>query len=237
MSGLDSHTKLSLLYFPIGGRAEAIRLTAAAGGIAFTNKVLTFPEFMEVKHDKELIPLGQVPVLHIEKDGKTRTVTQSLAILRYFGKIGGLYPSDEILALDVDSLLALLEDLLKTLILTVGGAVSALVSDTEWTGEEKIKIRKRWIEKSLPKFLGFIEDTLKSSKSGWLVGDSVTIADINLYTDLTWVSSGILDGIPTTVLDEYPGCKELMEKVKTVNGIEQWTDKYSKPYSSFDYEP
>jgi glutathione S-transferase len=98
MSGLDSHTKLSLLYFPIGGRAEAIRLTAAAGGIAFTNKVLTFPEFMEVKHDKELIPLGQIPVLHIEKDGKTRTVTQSLAILRYFGKIRGLYPSDEILA-------------------------------------------------------------------------------------------------------------------------------------------
>ena len=32
-------SKLTLVYFPIGGRAEPIRLTAAVGGIAFTNKV------------------------------------------------------------------------------------------------------------------------------------------------------------------------------------------------------
>ena len=51
MTGLDTNTKLALLYFPIGGRAEAIRLSAAAGKIPFTNKVLTFPECMDVMND------------------------------------------------------------------------------------------------------------------------------------------------------------------------------------------
>jgi len=237
MAGLDSNTKLALLYFPIGGRAEAIRLTAAAGKIPFTNKVFTFPEFMDIKNDIEMLPLGQVPVLQMETDGKKSVITQSSAILRYFGKLGGLYPSDEVDALQVDSFLALLEDLLKPLVMTVGGAVRSLVSETEWTGEEKIEIRKRWMESSLPKFLGLVEKTLKGSESGWLVGESVTIADISWYTDLKWVSGGILDGIPSTVFDDYPNIKALMERVEAVDGIEKWMGKYSKPYSTFEYEP
>lgn len=237
MTALDTNTKFALLYFPIGGRAEAIRLTAAAGKIPFTNKVITGPEFMNVKNDVEMLPLGQLPVLHMETDGKRSVVTQSSAILRYFGKLGGLYPSDEVDALEVDSFLALLEDLLKSLTLTVAGAVRSLLSDTEWTGEEKIEIRKRWMESSLPKFLGVVEKTLEGSESGWLVGESVTIADISWYTDLMWISSGVMDGIPRTLLDDYPNSKALMKRVEAVDGIEKWMGKYSKPYSTFEYEP
>jgi glutathione S-transferase len=89
----------------------------------------------------------------------------------------------------------------------------------------------------LPKFLGKIENTLKASTSGWLVGDGATIADIRLYVDLTWIAGGILDGVPTSALDDYPCCVALMEKVKSMEQIKDWTDKYSKPYDTFDFKP
>ncbi len=199
--------KLTLVYFPIAGRAEAIRLTAAAGGLPFTNKVLTFPEFGEEK-TKDTLPLGQLPILEIEsfdsqqegsqKTTTTRTtsqvVTQTSAILRFVGKKIGLYPTDdEMKALKVDEYICiLLDDLLQPLINTLFGAVKMNIRDMEWTDEEKLKIHETWMETALPRFVGKIEKDLKDSDSGWLVGDSVTIADIRLFTDLAWIESGIL---------------------------------------------
>jgi glutathione S-transferase len=237
MPGIDSNTKLTLVYFPIGGRAEAIRLTAAAGGIPFTNKVLTFPEFKDAKDNTDIMPLGQLPVLEVEKDGKKSVVTQSGAILRYFGKLGGLYPSSDMEAMQVDTMLYILEDLASSVILSVKGAVRSLVSDQEWEDTRKLEIRKRWLETDVPKFLGFIEKSLEKSEAGWLVGSSPTVADIKLYTDLTWYFGGVLDGIPTDLLDSYPACKALMGKVEAIDGVKKWMDHYSKPYSSFDFSP
>jgi Glutathione S-transferase len=237
MTGLDSNTKLTLVYFPIGGRAEAVRLTAAAGGIPFTNKVMTFPEFKEAKENADLMPLGQLPVLEIEKDGIKSVVAQSGAILRYFGKLGGLYPSSDVDAMQVDSMLYLLEDLAGAIILSVKGAVRSHISNDEWADDVKLGIRKRWLETDVPKFLGFIEKSLEKSASGWLVGDTPTVADIKLYTDLTWYFGGVLDGIPTNLLDSYPACKALMKKVEAIDGVHKWMEQYSKPYATFDFKP
>jgi glutathione S-transferase len=228
-------SKLTLTYFKIGGRAEAIRLAAAAGKVPFTNKTISFPEFAELKKS---FPLGQVPILEIEMpSGEKSTITQSDAILRYFGKRGGLYPTDDLLAMKVDSTLNILEDLSATLVLTVKGAKGVGLSENDWTSEEKISIRQTWVEKSLPRFLSPIETDLKASKSGWIVGDSVTIADLLLYAKLNWIKGGVLDGIPPEVLNDYPACLALFEKVKTVGGIKEWMETYSVPYESFDYQP
>ena len=187
---------------------------------------------------KDDLPFGQLPVLEIESaDGEKRTVTQSDAILRYFGKLAGLYPKDEVVAMEVDEMLSIFDDLADPIILTVMGAVKALVSDdTAWTDVEKIAIRKRWLDQKVPKFMGHIENTLKKSSSGWLVGDSASIADLRFYCELGWFTGGILDGIPPTLLDDYPACVALMEKVKTLEGIKKWMDQYSKPYATFDFK-
>ena len=231
----DTPSKLTLTYFKIGGRAEAIRLTAAAGKVAFTNKTISFQEFATMK---DSFPLGEIPTLEIEMpSGETSTITQSVAILRYFGKRAGLYPTDEILAMKVDSIVDICEDLIATLTQTVKGAKKTNISTSDWTQDEKIAIRQRWVENHLPRYLGTIEADLKASKSGWIVGENVTIADIQLYAKLKWIKSGVLDGIPPKVLDEYPACVALMEKVKTVDGIKQWMESYTIPYDSFDYQP
>mmetsp|Transcript_19779 Transcript_19779/g.24399 ORF Transcript_19779/g.24399 Transcript_19779/m.24399 type:complete len:236 (-) Transcript_19779:225-932(-) len=228
--------KLTLTYFPIAGKAEPIRLAFAAGDVAFTNKVMTFGEFTD---SKSSLPLGQLPLLDIEEGEFKSTVTQSSAILRYIGKMGGLYPKDDdVIAMRIDEIMSILDDFTAPLILTVQGPVRALISDNqEWSTEEKVAIRKRWIAQTLPRFLGNIENVLSKSESGWTVGDSLTIADLKLYCELNWISGGILDGIPTDVLDNYPACLKLKEKVKAHEGVKKWTDKYSKPYATFDYMP
>jgi glutathione S-transferase len=235
MPNQSSDTKLTLIYFPIGGRAEAIRLTAAVGGISFTNKTMSFAEFTEAKANPDnKMPFDQLPLLQMmETDGTSRTITQSDAILRYFGKLAGLYPTDEVLALEVDELVNILQDTITPLAMTVRGAVKTHIKDTDWTPEEKIQIRERWFATDLPKFLGKIENTLKASTSGWLVGDGATIADIRLYVDLTWIAGGIFDGVPTSFLDDYPCCVALMKKVNSMEKIKDWIEKVLQDIRGF----
>eukprot|EP00551_Chaetoceros_affinis_P010773 CAMPEP_0203675970 /NCGR_PEP_ID=MMETSP0090-20130426/22792_1 /ASSEMBLY_ACC=CAM_ASM_001088 /TAXON_ID=426623 /ORGANISM="Chaetoceros affinis, Strain CCMP159" /LENGTH=235 /DNA_ID=CAMNT_0050542345 /DNA_START=115 /DNA_END=822 /DNA_ORIENTATION=- len=233
----SENPKITISYFPIGGRAEPIRLACAVSKIPFTNKVMSFPEFKEAK---STLPLGQLPILELDYGETKKTLTQSTAMLRWIGKIGGLYPKDDdVTAMEIDEILTVLDDLREPLVLTVRGKVKALLSDdTEFTGEEKLAIRERWMKNTLPRFLGFIEKKLTTNEgSKWIVGNDISIADLALYCELEWISGGILDGIPTSVLDTYPACLTLMENVKTNERIKSWKDKYSKPYSNFDYEP
>lgn len=238
MSSSPSSTpKLTLNYFGIPGRAEPIRFAFAASKIPFTNKVLGFAEFKNVK---PTLPLGQVPTLDVEMGETKKTLTQTSAILRYVGKLGGLYPNDDfVTAMEIDEVLSILDDLRNPLVLTIAGSVKSLLSDeTEFTSEEKLAIRNRWVEKTFPVTLGFIEKKItQNENSEWIVGDSLSIADLTLYCDFAWYFGGILDGVPTDVLDSYPACSKLMENVKSQEGIKKWMDTYSKPYSTFDYEP
>lgn len=234
---MSTNPKLTLSYFGIAGRAEPIRFACAICDIPFTNKVVSFQEFKEVKSS---LPLGQMPTLDLDFGESKKTLTQTTAILRYIGKKGGLYPKDDdMTAMEIDEILSILDDLRAPLAISVQGAVRALISDDkEFTNDEKMALRRRWREQTLPKYLGFIEKKIEQNKgSDWVVGSSISIADLVLYCDLNWVSSGILDGVPTDVLDAYPECKKLMESVKNHDGVKKWTDKYSKPYETFDYQP
>lgn len=234
---MSSTPKLTLSYFSLAGRAEATRLALASASIPFTNKVFSFPEF---KESKSTFPLGQLPILDLDfGEGNTKSITQSSAILRYAGKLSGLYPEDDdVAACEIDVILSVLDDLRAPLSLSIQGAVKSLISeDTEFTADEKLGLRKRWMEKTLPLYLGFVEKKIAANSSGWVVGNNLSIADLAIYCDLTWISSGVLDGIPTNVLDPFPACVKLMEKVKSHDGVKKWTDNYSKPYSTFDFSP
>ena len=229
--------KITLSYFPIAGRGEPIRLACAISKIPFTNKVLSFPEF---KESKSTLPLGQLPVLDLDFDGKKKTMTQSTAMLRWIGKIGGLYPKDDdITAMEIDEIISVIDELREPLALTIKGKVKTMLSDeTEFTGEEKLAIRERWMKLSMPRFLGFIEKKIAQNEgSKWTVGNDISIADLALYCDLNWISSGVLDGIPKNVLETYPACLGLVENVESHEGVKRWKDSYSKPYGNFDYDP
>ncbi|CAM9889837.1 unnamed protein product, partial [Ectocarpus sp. 4 AP-2014] len=73
--------KLILTYFDMAGAAEPIRWALEKGGLEWEDKRLTREEFGELKPS---LPNGQVPVLSV--DGFE--LAQSMAILRYVGKLG-----------------------------------------------------------------------------------------------------------------------------------------------------
>ena len=42
-----------------------------------------------------------------------------------------------------------------------------------------------------------------NSNTGFIVGKDLTVADLKLYWIIDWLTSGILDGIPTSLFDPY----------------------------------
>ncbi|KAE8993087.1 hypothetical protein PF011_g17277 [Phytophthora fragariae] len=96
---MSAFPALKLSYFGFAGRAEAARLAFYVGGVPFEDKRLSHEQFADIKPS---LPLGQVPALEV--DGEV--MTQTYAILRYAGRLGGLYPvSSPFAALKVDEVL------------------------------------------------------------------------------------------------------------------------------------
>ena len=100
-----------LTYFDFGGRAEPIRIAFHAAGIEFEDNRLSFPEFGEAR---SALRFNSLPVLEI--DGTV--VTQSNGMLRYVGKMAGLYPADDKQAMYCDEAMGAIEDLLHYIVQT-----------------------------------------------------------------------------------------------------------------------
>ena len=123
--------QLKQTYFNQPGRVEAIRLTLHIGAILFTDDRLAHEEF-GIRKSRGEHPFGGVPVLQGD-DGEL--YAQFDALLRYCGKLCGLYPRDTPPALRVDEFCAMLED-----------TVIGLFKDPSESG------RKRFIEVELPRY-------------------------------------------------------------------------------------
>jgi glutathione S-transferase len=91
--------KLKLYYFNLAGKGEAIRLACAYGGVPLEDFRMHANEFHELKVSGK-IPFGQVPALSVDDD---IMLFQSAAIMRYVGKLAGLYPTnDDLYAAKID---------------------------------------------------------------------------------------------------------------------------------------
>ena len=83
---------LELLYFPICGRAEPIRLLLAHAGRAYKNTTVAMDQWPSLK---PTLKFGQMPVL-IERDGGRETqIPQSMAIVRHLAREHDLYGANE----------------------------------------------------------------------------------------------------------------------------------------------
>jgi glutathione S-transferase len=112
--------------------------------------VVSFQEFTDLKPS---LPSGQLPVLEIE-DGATgskKVMDQSNAIMRYVGKLGGLYPSDPVEALEVDIVIETVEEAGKFLGYTMIGPKGIFFTEETLSDQEKIDIRKKLLDPSVPK--------------------------------------------------------------------------------------
>jgi prostaglandin-H2 D-isomerase / glutathione transferase len=231
--------RLTITYFPFGGRGDPLRLAAVIGRIPFTHRAIEFKDWKEVKLT---LPLGQVPILEVEETGKDKQVfVQSTSILRYIGKLGGLYPENPLEAMQVDSIIDTVAETTLPLEITARGAEKCLISDKPWTNEELLSIRRRIAESEkhpgLPFFLSYFENLLEKNGTGWLVGEKVTIADLALHRATTWISSGLLDGIPADFINGYTNLKSHHERVEAIPAVVDFRAQNPIPYSNFEFNP
>jgi glutathione S-transferase len=195
--------QLKLSYFDFhGGRAEPARLALAIGGIAFDDHRFAFPEFAEVR---KTTPFGQVPVLHV--DGIQ--VTQCDSILRYVGKLAGLYPADPMQALFCDEVMFVVED------------ASIKIGPTfRMTGEEQKAARLALVNGSIPQYLGWLEQQLKAHGGEYFADQRLTVADLKVFVDVRGLNSGRLDHVPTDLVEKVaPALNVHMQRIAQLPSI------------------
>jgi glutathione S-transferase len=190
---MNNIISLRLQYFPFPGRAGPIRDALRIGGIDFEDAHVAPEHFHDLRAAGEF-PFGGLPVLDVvTKTGKV-TAAQSNAILRFAGRLSGLYPIDDpVQALKVDEVVDVGEDLNQLF----------APSFSEQDIERKMAMRKVLAEETLPPWAGYLERLLVTNGStGFLVGNSLSVADLKLYWVIDMLTNGSLDGIPTTLFDK-----------------------------------
>lgn len=202
--------QLKLSYFDFhGGRAEPIRLALALGGIAFEDHRFTFPEFEEVR---KTAPFGQVPVMHV--DGVL--VTQSDAMLRYAGKLAGLYPTDAYQALLCDEVAYVVEE-----------AGVKLGPSFRMTGDEQKAARQALVNSSMPVYLAWLQSQLLAHGGQYFADNRLTVADLKVFVDVRGLNSGRLDHVPSDLVEKVaPALNAHMQRIAQTPAVAQYYAKF-----------
>ncbi|CAM9537640.1 unnamed protein product [Ectocarpus sp. 13 AM-2016] len=199
----------TLNYFGLPGRGEAIRVALAYAGKDFEDNRMGFPEYGACKWAGKGLPV-------LEMDDAE--YTQSTALLRYAGKLGGLYPDDALAALKVDEIVMIAEDVLANMFKCMGQE-----DDTVAKGVlEGKKIRNTYgtVQPSVlmeadPNNIKTLVDMLTSKlaanpSSKFFVGNSPTIADLQVHAVIKNFEANFLTGLPTThIADTAPTLMEM----------------------------
>eukprot|EP00047_Mylnosiga_fluctuans_P024486 m.161850 g.161850 ORF g.161850 m.161850 type:complete len:208 (+) comp9870_c0_seq1:206-829(+) len=200
-----------LIYFNFPGRAEAIRLAFAYGGIPFEDVRVERAEWPTVK---ATVPGGRVPVL-ILPDGTP--LSQSGAILRFIGQKAGLIPTDPLLAARVEEVFGILEDIAGP----IGGSSS-------FPEEQKKAFREKHLAGNGDVSLKQLDSLIAGNPAGWTVGPSPTIADLSVYAFGLSLQSGIFDYVPKDLFASYPHIAAAIQKVAELAPVQAWNAAHKK---------
>mmetsp|Transcript_42009 Transcript_42009/g.101036 ORF Transcript_42009/g.101036 Transcript_42009/m.101036 type:complete len:230 (+) Transcript_42009:63-752(+) len=213
-----------LTYFALPALAESSRLAFTLGGIAFKDNVVDGEAWGKLKGGPEHpLTSGGLPWLCVDGGKK---YGQSAAVARYVGKIAkyegkALYPEDPLAALEVDGIMDAVKDMFDSVSKTFA------IQDAA----EKIAARKKLLEEGQPvhTWLTRFSKMAEQSSSGYLVGDSPTLADLSLFASLNLMRCGFLDGIDMTLLEPFPALKAHKEKIASLPPIQAYYEGYAGP--------
>lgn len=178
-----------LTYFDFdGGRAEPVRIAFHAAGVEFEDDRISFPEFGEMRGRT---PFNSVPIMEI--DGIT--VTQSNAMCRYVGKLGGLYPDKPLQAMFCDEAMEAVEDLLHYTVPSFG-----------LKGDELKAAREKFVDGWLSVYIRGLDSLLTRGGGEYFADNRLTVADLKVFMQVKWLRSGTLDHVPVDLVDRLaPG--------------------------------
>ena len=193
-------------------RAEVLRVSLFIKDIPFEDVRISREEFIHMIKTGFLpngvkVPFHQLPVMEV--DGEI--IGQTGAIARYCGKISNLYADDMLKAAKIDQIIDAATD--------ITNVVSPTIREKDEV--KKIEDRKILVNKLLPRWFRYLENLLSEDDSIWFV-EKMTIADIAMWRLLGWLTSGIIDGIPTSIIDDFPKLKNIHHQVHTHPKVQEW---------------
>ena len=211
--------KITLYYFKIPfWRAEVTRLSLFISDIPFNDHRIEGDEYDEFKKTGKLpngkiAPFKQLPVLEVDE----KIFAQTGAIARYCGKLSGLYPKDD------DYKSALIDQIIEA-----AQDINFLVtlSGRDKDPEKKKVARDILATRHLPKWFQYLENLNKQNEQSiYFVGKDLTIADLAIWRLLGWLTSGLLDGVPTKILESYPNLIKLRKEIYKNPKVIKWMDQ------------
>lgn len=196
-----------LYYWKGRGRAENARLTCAAGGIEFDEtNVYTREQFLQMIEDGKLL-FKQLPLMEI--DGLRLVGSES--IVRYLGRKADLYGKSNEEKARIDILMMGAIDLLH----------SAQISSYLFTPNPEEMIDTKILPAATEKYLPAFEKTLTENGTGYLVGSSLSVADILLFDALTHITDSPYPKL-ASVMKNYPKCTAFVDMVAGLPGIAEY---------------
>ena len=110
-------------------------------------------------------------------------------------------------------------------ILDSASDITNLVSPTvrEKNEIKKKEMREKLANKLLPRWFNYLEKLLqKEENSKWFVNNQISIADIAIWRLLGWLKSGMLDGIPKDICNNYPKLNNIHIEVHKHPKVQEW---------------
>jgi glutathione S-transferase len=221
-------SSIKLYYFNIKGKGEPIRLLCSYGGLKLQDyRFSSYDEFIKMKDDGTF-PFGQVPMLEVvygpNGGEQPHTIVQSSAIMRYLGRITGLYPAscsehDLVTASKIDAMLDQENDAFT--------GITVLTYSTRFgidlTDDMKDSSYGLVNTQTLPGHLSKIEKQLSTSSTGWLAGTAEpSICDFVWACRLQSLATD--DKLSTKIqsLEEFPNLKAFVGKFFNLEPIKEY---------------
>jgi prostaglandin-H2 D-isomerase / glutathione transferase len=182
----------TLTYFDFdGSRGLECRLALHVAGVEFTDNRIGRAQWAELK---PTLPYGALPVLSV--DGQE--LAHCTAILNHVGHAHGLLPSDPWAAAEHDALMHSVED------------IRHKVPGQGLSDEEKKTAREEFAAGWLTTWANTVSARIQGP---FVEGDTLSVADLKLYTMLRAILSGTYDHIPGSIFDGQPALGALVAAV------------------------
>ncbi|XP_060066187.1 glutathione S-transferase 1-like [Ylistrum balloti] len=203
--------KYTLHYFDGRGRGELIRLLFAMKDMSFEDDRIKFEDWPKLK---ARTPSGQLPYMVIGD----KAFGQSIALARFFAKEFGLYGKDNLSQLGIDEILDDVVDFRNFNVKIM----------FEPDAEKKAELQKKLEEVTGPAFMKKMGKILSDNKTGFLVGNACTVADVALFDIMNGMA---MNPDAEKTFSTAPNVKAHMEKIQAIPGIKAWLDK--RPTTQF----
>lgn len=209
--------KLTLTYVDQAGRAEPIRLALFIGGIAFEDERIVQDE-VAIRKGLQLLPFDQLPVLEVNGEW----LAQSFPILRYAGTLAGngLYPAHDSLAA------ARVDEILSALDAFDSEHTQPLIREKDLLAQAEMA--RQLSMEAIPKLLTFLDARVGASSGAFACGDTLTVADLAIFSLVAFLSRPPNGDLPNTTVDPFIHLKRVYEQVDAHPKVTEWYETHAR---------